>query len=64
MACERPAWLVPGDETGCEGIGPEDTFDAGYGRLLDRAYEKDVKGGSYPTRTDCSSTAIDRWIAA
>jgi len=24
----------------CEGIGPEDTFDGDYGRLLDRVYAK------------------------
>jgi len=29
--------------TGCEGMGPEDTFDGDYGRLLERAYEKGVK---------------------
>ena len=26
--------------SGCEDIGPEDTFDGDYGRLLERAYEK------------------------
>jgi hypothetical protein len=46
LACERPSSLPLGDRTGCEDIGPEDTFDGDYGRLLDRAYEerKDVKG--------------------
>ena len=28
--------------TGCENIGPEDTFDADYGRLLERVYGKGV----------------------
>ena len=46
IAVPRPTWLVP-DATGTEDIGPEDTFDGDYGRLLDRAYAgrngKDVK---------------------
>ena len=33
----RPAAIDPNDRRGKEGIGPEDTFDAAYGRLLDRA---------------------------
>ena len=48
IVCERPKGLVPGDRTGCEGITPEDTFDAEYGRLLDRASEG-VKGVASPT---------------
>jgi hypothetical protein len=44
IAVERPAWLVPGDITGCEDIGPEDTFDGDHGRLLDRAYEPKSTG--------------------
>ena len=40
IAVERPAWLIPGAIKGCEHIGPEDTFEGDYGRLLDRAYEK------------------------
>lgn len=27
IAVERPASLVSGDVSGCEGIGPEDTYD-------------------------------------
>jgi len=45
---ERPAGLDAG-VTSAEGIGPEDTFDGDYGRLLDRAYEKRVKVGTSPT---------------
>ena len=37
MVCERPAWLVPSDVRGTEGIGREDTFDGDYGRLLEVA---------------------------
>ena len=54
IAVERPAGIDAG-VTGCEGIGPEDTFDGDYGRLLERAYEraratrKDVKVGTSPT---------------
>lgn len=40
---DRPSFIAPGDVTGTEGIGPEDTFDGDYGRLLARAYEKSVK---------------------
>ena len=34
-----PPWVVPwlGDTRGTEDIGPEDTFDGDYGRLLERA---------------------------
>jgi hypothetical protein len=49
LAVERPAGLVRGDTTGCEDIGPEDTFDGDYGRLLDRAYEKLMKVLASPT---------------
>ncbi len=52
IAVERPAWLVPGDITGCEDIGPEDTFDGDYGRLRDRAYERSVKILALPTALD------------
>lgn len=46
IVCERPKGLVPGDLTGCEGITSEDTFDAEYGRLLDRASEGDTRVAS------------------
>ena len=42
IAVERPSDLDPHDLSGTEGIGPEDTFDGDYGRLLDRAYGKGV----------------------
>jgi hypothetical protein len=38
IAVERPSWIVPGDVAGTENIGPEDTFDGDYGRLLDRVF--------------------------
>lgn len=41
LAVERPKGLVR-DEAGCEGIGPEDTFDGDYGRLLEQVYVKAV----------------------
>lgn len=34
IAVERPKSLDPHDRTGTEDIGPEDTFDGDYGRLL------------------------------
>ena len=40
IAVDRPANLDPRDLTGIEGIGPEDTGEADFGRLLDRAYDK------------------------
>jgi len=43
IAVERPKALDPNDITGCEDIGPEDTFDGDYGRLPERAYEGSVK---------------------
>ena len=40
IAVETPRWIKEDiGTTGCEGIGPEDTFDGNYGRLLERAYE-------------------------
>jgi site-specific DNA recombinase len=33
----RPGWIAEGDVTGTEGIGPEDTFEGDYGRVLERA---------------------------
>ena len=49
MACERPKWLVPGDVTGCEHIGPEETGEADYGRLLERATKNSVEVLASPT---------------
>ena len=37
IACERPKGIDTGS-LGCEGIGPEDTFDGDYGRLLEQAH--------------------------
>jgi hypothetical protein len=37
IAVERPKDLDPNDLTGCENIGPEDTGDGDYGRLLEAA---------------------------
>ena len=45
IAVERPKSLLLGDVTGCEGIGPEDTGDADYGRILERALNR-AKGAS------------------
>ena len=42
-----------GDHTGLEHLTPEDTLDADYGRVLERAYaalDNHVKGMSSPTR--------------
>lgn len=49
IACDTPTWLVPGDITGREQIGPEDTFDGDYGRLLDRANPSSGKRVASPT---------------
>jgi hypothetical protein len=35
-----------GDETGCENIGPDDTGDADYGRLLERAERRLTQQGA------------------
>jgi site-specific DNA recombinase len=38
IAVETPTWVKAyTGATGCEGIGPEDTFDGDYGRLLEAA---------------------------
>jgi hypothetical protein len=41
---DRPSFIDPNDRTGTENIGPEDTGEADYGRLLERVYEKSGKG--------------------
>ena len=38
VASPRPQSLDPSGRTGLDGLGPEDTFDGDYGRLLDRVY--------------------------
>ena len=51
IAVETPQWVKDyTGKTGTEDIGPEDTFDGDYGRLLDRAYEKSVKVLASPSR--------------
>jgi hypothetical protein len=50
VAVERPASLES-SQAGTEGIGPEDTHDADYGRLLEQATavsDKNVKGVASP----------------
>ena len=42
IAVERPKYVAGHIPAGCEGIGPEDTFDGDYGRLLDRVCVKRV----------------------
>ena len=37
IASPCPKSVDPNDLTGCENIGPEDTLDADYGRLLEAA---------------------------
>ena len=51
IAVERPKDLDPNDLTVTEGIGPEDTLDCEYSRLLERAYSvgNHVKGLASPT---------------
>jgi hypothetical protein len=45
IAVERPAGVDEGP-LGSEGIGPEDTFDGDYGRLLEQVYVKGVASPS------------------
>ena len=45
IAAPKPAWMET-STLGLEHLGPEDTFDADYGRLLDRVY---AKGMASPT---------------
>lgn len=43
----RPTWLAEGDSRGTEHVGPNDTFDADYGALLER-----VEGVASPPRAN------------
>ena len=43
IAVPRPAWLAA-SVRGTEHIGPEDTLDSDYGRLLERVYAGAEKG--------------------
>ncbi len=45
IVVERPKFVKPGNR-GAEHIGPDDTFDGDYGRLLEQFY---VKGVTSPT---------------
>jgi hypothetical protein len=47
VAVERPPW-IPATIEGIEHIGPEDTFDGDYGRLLEAAQNRG-KGLASPT---------------
>jgi hypothetical protein len=49
VAVERPPW-IPATIEGIEHIGPEDTFDGDYGRLLEAAQNRG-KGLASPTGT-------------
>jgi hypothetical protein len=51
VAIPKPAWLRDGDVRGTEHLTAEDTLDADYGRLLERA-EKRVLGVASPTGED------------
>jgi hypothetical protein len=42
IASPRPKSLDRNDLSGTENIGPEETFDGDYGRLLDRVYAEGV----------------------
>ena len=43
LAVERPTFMPPyGDRTGLEHLTAEDTFDADYGRLLERMQNGNV----------------------
>jgi hypothetical protein len=48
---ERPRNLDTHDLTGTEDIGPEDTFDGDYGRLLERVYMKEWRPQCLPVGT-------------
>jgi site-specific DNA recombinase len=37
LVSKRPSWIPEGDTTGTDHLGPEDTGDAEYGRLLEEA---------------------------
>jgi len=51
IAVERPRNPDPADLAGTEDISPEHTGEADFGRLLERAYEKNYVGGlASPTR--------------
>jgi hypothetical protein len=51
IAVDRPKNMDPHDLTGTEDIGPEDTREGDYGRLLERAYSgsKNAGGMASPT---------------
>ena len=59
VVCERPSFVRVGDARGTEDIGPEDTFDGDYGRLLEAAQER-VKGLASPSVP--SWNTIHTWL--
>jgi len=38
ISVRRPEGLDPTDRTGCDGIGPDDTWDRDFGKLVDDVY--------------------------
>jgi hypothetical protein len=63
IAVERPAGIDEGP-LGNEHIGPEDTFDGDYGRLLERAYRKSVEVLASPTGFEPYRYAFSRAFRA
>jgi site-specific DNA recombinase len=59
VAFKRPAG-VPYTTEGCDGIGPDDTFDADYGALLERAYGTATWEGLRPQRDSNPCFGLER----
>ena len=61
IAVECPTGLTLGDTAGYGTIGPEDTFDGDYGRMLDRIH---VKGMASPPGTEDLYTLVGSALKA
>src|SRR6185503_12009238 len=61
IAVERPKSLVPDDLTGYENIGPEETGDGDYGRLIDRFFLKRGGGPRGPRYLRLPSAVLSTW---
>jgi hypothetical protein len=59
-----PKWIREGGKLGHEHIGPEDTLDGGYGRLLERAEQaldsgfKTARKGARPWRVSAPNASV------
>ena len=59
VAVPKPKWVKDGDRRGTEHIGPDDTFDGDYGRLLEKKLKNSLRGG----KSESASVGSERYVS-